>query len=75
MALLIVHKPGHAPRVGHTIGDEAASVAEWQKANPDAAIYVLDAATLPTPGTAWVSTADEYLAMRADPSDDELSSI
>jgi len=64
MALLIVHKPGHAPRIGHTMGDEAASVAEWKKANPDAAIYVIDSSvTLPSPGTAWVDTADDFLAM------------
>lgn len=71
MSLLIVHKPGHALRVGYTVGNEAASIAEWRKANPDAAIYVLDAPTLPPPGTAVVSTAEEYLAMLSlDLSDD-----
>lgn len=65
MAILIVHAPGRAPRVGHTIGDEAASVRQWQQANPGAAIYVLDAPTLPSPGTAWVSTAEEFVAMHS----------
>lgn len=63
MALLIVHKPGHAPRLGHTIGAEIDSVRKWKEANPGAAIYVvLSSMDLPNPGTAWVQTADELIA-------------
>lgn len=76
MALIIVQKPGSAPRLGHTIGDVEESVRAWQAANPGAAIYVIESSVdLPSPGTAWVTTADEYLHMIQPTDDEELSEL
>lgn len=61
--MFIVHHPGMIPRIGHPIGDVATSLREWKEHNPGAAIYVLQAYVLPSPGTASVQTADEYLWM------------
>jgi hypothetical protein len=64
MALVIVHEPGITLRIGHTIGDEVESVREWRKSNPSAAVYVIQSSVdLPPPGTAWVQTADEMIAI------------
>lgn len=43
---------------------------KWQADNPGAAIYVLQAQDLPPIGTAYVQTADEFLAM-----DDALNDL
>jgi hypothetical protein len=61
--MFIIHRPGMVPQVGYPTGDTAASLREWQASNPDAAIYVIEAADVPPPGTAAVQTASEYLAM------------
>ena len=61
--MFIIHEPGKVPRVGYPIGDEATSLREWQKHNPGAAIYVLQAQDLPPPGTSAAQTAEEFLAM------------
>lgn len=65
--MLIYHEPGSSPRIGHTLGDEVQSVRRWQEsAKPAAALYVVQAsAPLPSPGTAWVDTAEEFLARDA----------
>ncbi len=72
MALVIVHKPGMAPRLGHTMGDEIESARQWRAANPGAAVYVvMSSMDLPNPGTAWVSTADELIEMVDAPDHDD----
>jgi hypothetical protein len=72
MALVIVHEPGMAPRLGHTMGDEIESVREWRSANPSAAVYVvMSSMDLPTPGTSWVTTADEMIAIADEPDYDD----
>lgn len=72
MALVIVHKPGMAPRLGHTMGDEIESARQWMAANPGAAVYVvMSSVDLPNPGTAWVSTADELIAIADEPDHDD----
>lgn len=61
--LFIIHPPGKAPRVGYPIGDVGYSLREWRRCFPDAAIYVIQAADLPAPGSAVVVTAEECLAI------------
>lgn len=62
-AMLIVHPPGKAPRVGYPIGDLADNLRELKKHYPGAAIYVLQAPDVPPPGTAVALTAEEVLAI------------
>lgn len=71
-AMLIVHQPGKALRVGYTIGNVANNLREWKKHCPNAAIYVIQAANLPAPGSAVVVTAEEYLSI--DDAKQELTS-
>lgn len=59
--MFIIHEPGKVPRVGYPTGDEAASLREWQKHHEGAAIYVLQAAEVPPPGTVAVQSAEEFL--------------
>lgn len=68
--MFIIHHAGKVPRIGRPIGDEATSLRKWQADNPGAAIYVLQAQDLPPIGTAYVQTADEFLAM-----DDALNDL
>lgn len=61
-SMLIVHEPGKIPRIGYlNPADELASMREWQAANKGAAIYVVQAAELPSPGTGWVSTIEQAI--------------
>ena len=62
-AMLIIHQPGKAPRIGYPIGYLADSIREWKKHYPDASIYVLQSPDVPPPGTAVVVTAEECLAI------------
>lgn len=65
--MLVLHEPGMAPRIGYPTGDEVQSVRRWQASTkPAAALYVVQSsAPLPSPGTAWVDTAEEFLARDA----------
>lgn len=68
----IVHEPGMSPRVGFPLGDETASLKEWQAHNKGAAIYVVDALDGGIrPGSINVETADGYLAMMEPPEFDD----
>jgi hypothetical protein len=60
--MLIVHKPGECPRIGYlNPANELASMREWQADNAGAAIYVVQAQELPTPGTGSVYTIEQAI--------------
>lgn len=61
-ALFIVRRPGHAPRIGFPVGDTAQSLVDWIKVNgPNIDVVEWNTACQPSPGTAWVTSAEEYL--------------
>lgn len=67
--LFIVHRPGKCPRVGYPVGDVTESLKQWVASNPDAEIIVLECSHdgFPTPGTGWVTSATEFLAIAEAP--------